>query len=261
MASAMDRIFSSMANVGNRVLGRETGVTDPSQDNSTVPGPGTNILSDGSVKAIPAVSTGNESPMAEYKDLFVNDPAKPVVGIPSPMPSFALQPDKLSAASSGIDFTASITAAEVAEVFPGVPEAAARTILNKMGAKNFEATFTAGTRTMEEAMSRQSRDLTDKTIPEVIRRQAIASLNGEQPLKINPATAPVFSMLENQFAGKYPNASAAEIAAHTQKYMEGMMGEVATSTGKQVTAIPKQKQEMDWTGFDEDTMGAGAIFN
>lgn len=259
MASPMDRIFQSMGNVAAKVMGGGTTVDPSVAANTTIPNQNT-PASNGTVVAIPPAGEGDKSPLGNYKELFVNDPDKPALGIPSPMPNFALDPTKLNAAANSIDYTADITSAELAVLYPGVAESAARGALNKIGARGFEATYGAGTGAMEAAMKQQSRDLESKTIPEVIRRQNISQLNGEQPLKINPATAPVFNMLETQFANKYPNASAAEIAKHTQSYMEGMLGETAKATGKQITSVPKAKNEMDWSAFDDEFGGAGTIF-
>lgn len=260
MASPMDRVFQSMGNVAQRVMGGGPTVDPSVAANTTIPN-GNTPVSNGTVVAIPPAGTGENSPLENYKDVFVNDPAKPAVGIPNPMPAFTLDQSKVKATAAGIDFTADISAEDLSVLYPGVPENAARAVLNKLGARGFETNFNIGTQSIEAAMNHQTKNFTEKTIPEVIRRQNISQLNAEQPLKINPATAPVFSMLEKQFADKYPNASAAEVAKHTQSYMEGMLGETAKATGKQVTSIPKAKEEMDWSGFDDEFGGAGTIFN
>lgn len=263
MASAMDRIFSSMSNAANKVLGG--GVTpnpDPSIGNNTIPGAGNNVHSDGTVKAIPAEAKGDQSPLANYSDLFKDDPDKPALGIPSPMPNFSLDQAKLAAAANSIDFTKDISAEEVAAVFPGVPEAQARTVLNKMGAQNFAATYGAGTGAMEAAMSRQSKDLQEKTIPEIIRREQATMMTRDLGYAKDPMTAPVFAMLKDQFTNKNPDATPAQIADHTQKYMAKMFEAGVGISGKKIVEQPKQRQsDTNWDDFVQDDFGPGAIFN
>lgn len=255
----MDRVFSAVGNAVSAVTGGNR-PTPGAVDNTTIPG-NANVNSDGSVKAIPAAATGDESPLVNYKDLFVNDPAKPDVGIPNPMPSFSLDPTKISATAAAIDFTKDISSEEVKAMYPHMEESAARKVLNKIGAKSFETNFTVGAQTMEGAMARQTKDFTEKTIPEVIRRQQAAQLSEDQPLKNDPATSAVFNLLETQFSNKYPQASPAQIAKHTQDYFSGMMSAAAKGQGKQMVDIPKPRQEaVDWDDFIQEDMGTNALF-
>jgi hypothetical protein len=260
MPSAMDRVFSAVGNAVSAVTGGNR--TDPgAAANTTIPGQAANVQSDGSIKAIPAAATGDQSPLVEYKDLFVNDPAKPDVGVPNPMPSFTLDPNKIQATAAAMDFTKDISSEEVKAMYPHMEESAARKVLNKIGANSFVTNFTTGAQTMEAAMARQTKDFTEKTIPEVIRRQQAAQLSEDQPLKNDPATSAVFNLLEQQFANKYPQASPAQIAKHTQDYFSGMMGAAAKGQGKQMVDIPKPRAEAtDWDDFIQDDFGPGALF-
>lgn len=263
--SAMDRVFSTIANTANKVLGgNQSGqATDPSQTNNSIPGPGNNVQSDGSVKAIPAAATGTESPLANYTELFKDDPDKPAMrGVPDAMPTFAFDATKVAQAAKDIDFTAGITSAEIAEVYPGIPEATARKLLNSVSAKQFETNFGVTAQGIQTAMQRQTTALTDTTIPEIIRRQQASQLTGDVSYSKDPMTAPVFDMLKDRFTNKYPDATPAQIADHTQKYMEKMFETGVAASGKKIVNQPKQRQaDTDWDDFVQDDFGSGAIFN
>lgn len=258
--SAMDRVFGAVSSAVNKFTGN--GNPDPSQGNNTIPGPGNNVQSDGSVKAIPAAATGTESPLANYTDLFKNDPEKPTaVGPINPMPQFTLDQTKISEAAAKMDFTADISSAELATLYPGVDEAAARSALNKVGARGFVANFTAGGQALETAMSRQTNDFMTKTIPEIVRRENTQMLTRDLGYANDPMTAPVFNMLKEQFTNKHPDATPAQIADHTQKYMTEMFKSGAKLNGQEIRNTPRQpKGATDWDDFIEEPSGASAIF-
>lgn len=262
--SAMDRVFGAVSNAVNAVTGRggQQG-NDPSQVNNTIPGPGNNVNSDGSVKAIPVASTGSESPLDNYSDLFKNDPDKPAMrGVPDAMPTFAFDSTKVAAAAKDIDFTRDISAADIAEGFPGVPEATARRLLNSVSAKQFETNFGVTAQGIETAMKRQTTALTDTTIPEIIRRENTTMMTRDLGYSKDPMTAPVFNMLKDQFTNKYPDATPSQIADHTQKYMAKMFESGVNMNGQKIVKQPKQsKGDMDWDGFLEEPTGVQALFN
>src|ERR1700749_951458 len=108
--SAMDRVFGAVSNAVRTVTGGgNPAAVDPSQVNNTIPGQGNNIHSDGSIKAIPPEAKGDQSPLANYTDLFKDDPSKPtVVGPANPMPNFALDPTKINEVAATIDFTSDV---------------------------------------------------------------------------------------------------------------------------------------------------------
>ncbi len=220
------------------------------QNNAMIPNSNTPIPN-GNTPGIPAVAA-NKSPLEEYKNLWEPPKEGEQVGIPSAVPNFALDPAKLQSTAQGIDFTAGISAEKLRQVFPGSDENGVREILNAIGRNSFSNTYAGGVKTIEAAMQNQDKTLTEKTIPELLRRNSISTQLSESNVLFNdPATAPMLKMLERQFADKYPTASAAAIREHTTNYWNSVIEKSATSQGKQLLDVPKDRKnnETDWVDW------------
>lgn len=240
--SIMDRLFGSGAAKPQTAM--PTGVANnPTVPNPAAPG------SDGTMVAIPPKAQGTESPFDAYKDLWKPPAQGEQVGIPNALPDFALDPAKLKSFADGVDFTSGIPTETLMSALKG-DEKALRGIFNEVGRRGLQENFTVGLKTVEGAMKRQTDNLTSKTIPELLRRQNISELNrSSSDLFANPAIAPVLTMLENQFANKFPSATPEQIRDHTANYWKETMSAYAGATGKQLVDVPKQEaggQNTDW---------------
>lgn len=217
--------------------------------NATVPTPNA-PGPDGSMPAFPKVDNGTKSPMAEYAELF-NPPkeGEQQGGIPRAVPTFALDPAKLNSVAQTIDFTSGISAEKLSAAFPGGDQEVMKEILNSIGRESFRQNFSIGVKTVESAMTEQTNNLTSKTIPELLRRNEIGSLNrSASTLFSDPATKPVMEMLETQFANKYPAASPQQIRDYTADHFNKMVGVSVKEQGMEMVKRPEQTQnkEIDW---------------
>lgn len=248
--SIMDKLFGGIINP--RAPGQSAVPAqlpgEAAAGNTLVPGPNT-PASDGKIAAIPATAQGTKSPLDEYKELFNPPKEGESRGIPNAVPDFALDPKQLAQVAGSIDYTIGISAEKLAAAFPGSDPNAIKEILNSVGKTALENNFSLGVRTIEGAMTRQTANLTDKTIPEMLRRQEASSLNQRaSELFTNPATATIMKSLETQFADRFPAATPQEIRDHTVKHFNGMMQIGAREQGMDLVPTPKQAggNDVDW---------------
>jgi hypothetical protein len=252
--SIMDRIFGTKTEAppGNTTV-TNSGV-DPSlaAGNTTLPNPNA-PGSTGQIAAIPTKAEGSKSPFEEYKDLWQPPKEGEKTGVPNPLPPFALDPKQLETVAKGIDFTAGITSEQLQEAFPGVKETSARAILNSMHQTSFMNTFSTGLKTVEGAMTHQTKVLTEKTLPEMLRRNNASELNRSSTdtasLFSDPATAPLAMNLERQFTDKYPAASPEQIRDYVGDFFGRMMEQTAKDRGyklEKVVTQGEQTKDVDW---------------
>jgi len=211
--------------------------------NPTVPNANTPV-SDGSVPGLPD-QTKSVSPLDGFKTLF-DPPAKDKPeGIPSAVPNFNLDP-----ATAKIDFTAGIPAEKLAAAFPGSDPKAVQEILQAIGRTSFEQNFTIGAKTMEGAITRQTENLTTKTLPELLRREDASQLaKASSELFTHPATATIMTTLQTQFANKFPAATPEQIKQYTIDHFNAMMGVHAKEQGLQVVKAPPVAKDTDWNDW------------
>lgn len=255
--SIMDRIFGGQHPQQSQPAQQPNSAATATPGNLGFPAPGNAPMSDGKVNAFPPTATGPKSPLEEYAELF-NAPkdGEPHPGIPDALPNFAIDPDKLAEIANGIDFTNGTTTEQLKAAFgEGINEEAVRSVLNTMHRNNLQQTYSSGVKTIGLAMTHHNKMLTDKTIPELMRRNAVPASNAE--LFTNPATKPMVDMLQERFANQYPQASPEQIRQHTDKYLTEFVRTGAASLGMGDIIKPnarqqKQIMDQDWSSFGDD---------
>lgn len=225
--------FAGNGNANAQPQGPSNGVTQP---NMTVPNADT-PQSDGKTAAIPAVETGDKSPLDGFQDLWKADPTKDG-GVVNPLPSFEIDPVKLKAAADTIDFTQGISDDVLARAAKGDVQALKEAI-NVSGRNGFQAAMGVSTRTTQNAVTSLSDSFSQKTLPEILRRDSAQKAVSEAlPIFENPALKPMLDNLRTQVMNKNPSASVEQVTAMTKQVFEGMMSTYAQQSGKVLVDKP-----------------------
>ena len=224
-------------------------------NNPTVPNDKT-PQSDGSNPAIPAAGKGEESPLANYKDLYTKKEGAPTT--PTAVPQFNLDVGKLAEHTKGMDFTKSMDPEMVTKAMSGDTTAFAN-VLNAAVQQGFQQSTVLTANLVQQALTSQANKYETSVIPELMRKFTTeAGIREKAPTLANPAVAPLVRQAEEQFRQQYPQASAQEITDYTTKYMTDISKSILESQGLQVTAAPdqatlrKQAQQAgdgDWSIF------------
>lgn len=203
-------------------------------DNTLVPSGGTG-LSDGTIKAIPAVAKeGDKSPLDGYSKMWetAETDGKPA----SLVPTLTADPAKLMAAAKTIDFSKAITPATLEAAAKGDAVALGQAI-SEAAQAGYAQAASATTKILEAALTKQADIFKNDVMPEILRKHTVdSSLSLETPLFDNPAVKPMFDMVKDQLAVKYPTATAAEIANHAKTMMGGFADELVKSSGRTIVS-------------------------
>jgi hypothetical protein len=236
---------------------RQEPVLDPSKQNPTVPGEGT-PRSDGTNPAIPKAGEGDKSPLDGFKDLWQKSDKDGVK--PNLVPTLTVDPKKLSDASKQVDFTKHVSPDALDKAAKG-DAASLGQVINEAAQAAFAQAAGASTKILEAALQAQARSFEEKVMPDILRRNAISnSLRADNPLFDNPAVAPMLTMVEQQFAVKFPTATPAEISEKAKEYLSGFASALVGADGKTIVdpkaVTPGNKpqlarEEQDWSKFFE----------
>lgn len=225
--------------------------------NQTIPND-TTPKADGTVAGLPAVDP-NKSPMADYTNVWDKSKDK---ALPNPTPTFTIDQADLLTKAKGIDFGKHINQEALGKASKGDSEALLQ-VLNEATQAGF-AYGTQGQATLlEQALAKQAKTFQEEYFPEMMRRHdASREVAANNTAFNDPAIAPITDILKERFAAQYPNASPAQIAEHTRKFMTGMsktitageksgtsevVAEVARS--REIAAKTKGGKNDDWTTF------------
>lgn len=225
-------------------------IVDPSIANPTVPGAGT-PGSDGKVAAIPASGEGEKSPLEGFAKLWQKEDTdqKPL----QLTPTFTVDPAKLRETAKGVDFVKAVSPAALEAAKNGDSSLLVNEAVQLGYAKSAEATAAI----VQKALQDQATMFRDTILPEALRRNQVTNtLRSDNALLNNPAAQPVITMLEQQMAVKYPNATAAEVSSKAKDYLSEFAMEMMKSTGKVVSDKPAEgannplgREPEDWTKF------------
>jgi len=185
------------------------------------------------------------TPLANYSELWKNDPtAKPAEPF-----SVNSDPAKLLDVAKTVNFTKILTPELNARIQAGGADGqqAMMEAMNNVAQLTYAQTSHASAKIVEQAI-RDQQAAFEARLPEIIKRHTVSDdLRSSNPLMTNPAMAPMVAALQQQFSSKYPAATAAEIKAHVNDYLNGA-ADLITSNRPQ----PKQKPgriETDWSEF------------
>lgn len=182
------------------------------QGNPTIPN-GTNTPQNNGTPTNPQ----GESPLAGMADLWKNttEPG-------NANPNFILNPEHLGQVVSKQDFLKSINQEDLAKIAAGGQDAVAAlsNVLNTFGREVFSRSAQFSSH-MTDSGFRVAQQALDRTVPEVIRRQAVThDMYEKYPKLRDPALQPMIAAITNQFAEKYPNSTKSEINEMAAQYVE-----------------------------------------
>ena len=223
--------------------------------NITVPNNNT-FKSDGSIAAIPPAATGDASPLANFKDLW--ETPKDAQGNPivqtkaSLVPTINPDPAKIQESASKIDFTKLIPADVQAKALAGDSTAFMQAI-NAASQATLAHTTQLTAQIVKEALTQQATAF-EARAADILRTERVSNtIQADNPLFTNPATAPMLRMVEQQFMAKNPTASPAEISQMAKAYVAGFAEEAVKASGKVITEAPKAPANTpvteDWEKF------------
>ncbi len=122
-------------------------------------------------------------------------------------------------------------------------------LINDVGQQAYARAAFASTQIVDQGLGQYDRG-NQSRLPDSIKKFTVSELNSQaNPALKHPAVAPIVGLLEQQFQKSFPHATAAELTAHVQQYLQEV-GNIVTS-GKAVAAEKANptKGDEDWTGF------------
>lgn len=244
--SAMQKIF------GNTPIQQPAPVQQVSNNPNNNPapapaknGPGTdnNGVIPGDTNTDPAIKLSPDDKFAKLWEPDSVDPNK------QPEGSDAITPQQMMEAASKVDFTKHITKEDMAKIAAGGEEAVQTLVqvMNKANQGTYAQSMMVTNRMIEKYFEKATQDFASK-VPGLVKRQALNdSLTKENPAFKDPAVAPVVSMIQSQFADKYPNASADELQQMAIEYFAGAASKF--SPPKKSKSTDKTDEGEDWDGW------------
>lgn len=232
----MDTIFGKKPEVSTQV----TGPTQVAQPGVALPGTQQTANTD----ANGIVPT--QSPLDQHKELWDIDPTKEKQSEPI---SFNVDAKKLQEAAAKTDFSKVITP-EVLQAITAGGEGAAQAFvvaMNQMTQASYAQSALASTKMIEQALAKQAEQFKAE-LPNIIRNNSASErLRETNPALSHPAAAPIIEAVQARMAAKHPNASSAELAKMSEKYV---LDFVTANSPKQETSQSTGKNASpDWTLF------------
>lgn len=168
-----------------------------------------------------AAEAAAKEPLAAFKDLFTLPTGKDAT-IPVDPLAFNTDPKKIQQVAAQQDFTKSLPAELVQKMKDGGDGAvmAMLTAMNAIAQNAASFGLQASTAVTEKAIQ-HTRNVVGQDISSGIKAQAVAdAMSLNNPLASNPATAPLFKMVQENLARANPNATPAELAQLANEYTQ-----------------------------------------
>lgn len=191
-----------------------------------------------------------DSPLGDYKDLWqpaTNADGSPVVV--SNQPLFNVDPAKISEAASKANFAAGLSPELIQQALKGDANAFMQAI-NQVSQQSFAQATIASTKLIEQALEKHGASQ-DSKLPGLVKQSMVRDSMQTNPLYKHEATRPLLHALEQQLAVKHPNATAAEITQHAQKFIEqfAAVAQSSSPASKQAAEDAARPSADDWSGF------------
>lgn len=193
------------------------------------------------------------SPLDGYEQLWTIEPPKQgEEDLNSPF-RFNVDPAKIQQQANRMDFTKAITPELMTKINAGGSEAMSALIaaMNIVGQTVMAQSSQVNAKILEAGLDASSTRMTKK-LPGLVKSQAISeALREDNPLFQNPAVTPLLDAVQEQMQRKFPNATAAEIKAHAQKYLVGFAAEANKAFKVDTTPanarVSPSFDEYDWS--------------
>lgn len=198
---------------------------------------------------------GGESPLSNFAELWkIEDKDKPADFIAAMSPNFNIDPTAVATAARSIDYAKLVPPDVITKAMSGDAVAFGE-VLN---AVTQAATANAGmnsAKIVEAALAHQAQKFAELLPSEVRKSQISMQVNQDHPIFQNPAAAPMVESLKNQFAAKYPTATAQQISDFTANYLTDFVKAVggtmpdANATTAAANASAKSGEKENWNMF------------
>ena len=188
------------------------------------------------------------SPLDKFKQIWETptvDPSK------QPDPQTVVTPEKMMEAAAKVDFTKVVDRETVAKIAAGGEGAveALLAVINKTSQTVYGQSSVVAQKLVDRAVEQATEKFTAQ-LPGLVRQQNLREgLLNENPAFKNPAVAPIVEALQQQFAQKYPNASAAELKQMAQEYFAGAAQVMAPQKQDTKSSKATGKDETDWDSW------------
>lgn len=168
--------------------------------------------------------TQDLSTMDSFKDLWNNAPIEGETATEDPADLtslFTIDPKKIGESVSTIDFTESLPPDLLEKVSAGGDEAvkALLSSFNSFGRDVFSKAMLANGMLVKQAFSKAQGKIDARTSNNFRSLKVSEELTSTNPLLKDPSVVPIVSAIRKQLESKYPDASAADIQAQTEKYL------------------------------------------
>lgn len=200
----------------------------------------------------PATSTPpapSADPLDQFKDLWAAP--KDGEGAPQnfdPTKMFNIEPEQFQKSVSSINFTNAVTPEQLARITAGGDDAvkANLEVMNTIAQQSFAQAMLGASKLVESALTQADSHLDRRIESRTKQLQVRGSLRDANPALSHPAAAPLVTALEQQFAAKYPQASAAEITKLATDYLANF---AQVASGKPSAQDQQTNTGTDWEKF------------
>jgi hypothetical protein len=163
-------------------------------------------------------------------------------------PLFKIDPAKLQASASKIDFTKSVPPELITKALGGDAQSFLQ-VLNLVAQQNYLLGTHLTTNMIDQGLAKNNDRFTN-SLPATFKNLQVNENMSVNPAMNHPATRPLFEAVHAQFTKNYPMASAAEITAHAQNYLQNIAKVITDANPAQVDPNAKKAPaEMDWSVF------------
>jgi len=189
----------------------------------------------------------DDSPLAQFKDLWETDPKKS--GDKEAAPDYSLKSEDVMKVVAKQDFTKNLTPEQVAAIQEGGEAGVAATIALVNGAvQQAVTTSTLISNQLSQQMVNQAVQDSQDKIPGILRSNLTsAHLKDTNPLFSNPAVTPVMEAVQSQLLEKYPDFTPQRVNELTENFVMALAEEV--NSGAKDAINNNAGGEVDWDAF------------
>ncbi len=187
------------------------------------------------------------SPLEKFAKIW--ETGTPDKGNP-PQQENTLTPEKMMEAAAKVDFSKVIDRETLNKINAGGEEAlnALVAIINKTSQTVYGQSTVVAKKLVDQAVATAQDEFAAK-IPGLVKQQSMREgLLADNPAFKDPAVAPIVEALQQQFAQKYPNASAGELQKMAQEYFAGAASVLNPNKPAKTSSAPG-REEIDWDSW------------
>jgi len=190
-----------------------------------------------------------KSPLDAFEKIWENDPN---AASSSDKFSFNVDPKKLQEAAGKTNFAGILNQETMAKIAAGGEDAvgAFQDSLNKVAQQVYAQSAFASTKMIEAAISKAQESF-ESRIPSLVKKYQVSdSIRTKNDALSHPAAAPIVSAMEHQLAQKYPDATASELTAMAEQFLDSFATAVNSTKQAATEETTKgSKADTDWSTF------------